>query len=117
VGNIIVEVELGHARQLLTAGKMIQVHLQRTFEGAARLHKGAVALVTDPDVFKSDAIEFEFGVHIFELDSHSRRQPITLAFGTLEVHARPTIARASEWAHHSTRPESRVEAGSDLGFV
>src|SRR5207249_10732411 len=107
---VIVEVELRDARQLLPFVEMVQVHFERAFQGASRLHPGSVALVADCHVFEKPPLKFQIRMDIFKLDPSRGSQAVPLALGPLQIHS----ASASTWAAPSRRtkvrrPECRVQ--------
>ena len=80
VGDVVVEVDLGHAGELLFGNELVEIDLEGLLVAHARPHVRAVALVAHGDIGQALAPDLQIGVDVFEDDARRAAQAVAPAF-------------------------------------
>lgn len=78
------QVELGHAAQILTFDELMEIDLERAFQSVLGTEKCSVAFVANAHVLEQVGAELQIGVHVVEDQSERRHHPVTATFGSLQ---------------------------------
>ncbi len=109
------EVELGHACELPSFDKLVEIHLERPLERTSRLHESAVSFVPDRHVLEILPFKFQVRMNVLELDPGRGCQAVAPALGALQVHSRSASSRSARSRRSSVGlPERRVESSAKL---